>query len=63
MVTQISAASPSPNFHSGKHYVYENNNVYFLANCVNFPRKIEKFKLEVVDMGILGTEFCFQGSH
>ena len=41
----------------------KNNNVYFLAICVNFPCKIEKFELEVVGVGILGTGFCFQGSH
>ena len=29
MVTQISAASSSPNFHSGKSYVKKNNSVYF----------------------------------
>ena len=48
MVTQISAASPSANFHSGKSYVKENNSAYFLAICTNFPCKIEKFELEVV---------------
>ena len=63
MATQISAASPSPNFYSGKNYVKKNNSVYFSAICVNFPCKIKKFELEVVDVGILGTGFCFQGSH
>ena len=59
MVTQISAASPSPNYI--KTY-YKNNNVYFLAICLNFPCKVNKFELEVVNIGILGTGFCFQGS-
>ena len=53
MVMHIYATSPSPNFHSGKSYVKKNNNVYFLAICVNFPCKIEKFELEVVGMGNL----------
>ena len=39
----------------------KNNRVYFLAICANFPCKIEKFELEVVGVGILGTGFCFQG--
>ena len=60
MVTQISAASPSPNVHSGKSYVKK---IVFLAICANFSRKIEKFELEVVCMGVLGTGFCFQASH
>ena len=59
---RISAASPSPNFCSGKSYV-KNNSVYFSAICVNCPHKIWKFELEVAGMGILGTEFCFPGSH
>ena len=46
---QISAASLSLNFYSGKSY--------FLAICANFPCKIEEFELEVVGVGILGTEF------
>ena len=46
-----------------KTYVKKNNSVYFLAICANFPRKIEKFELEVVSVDILGTGFCFQGSH
>ena len=62
MVTEISAASLSANFHSGKSYV-KNSSVYFLAIWVNFPSKIEKFELEVVGMGILGIRFCFNGSH
>ena len=37
-----------------------NNFVYFLAICVNFPCKIEKFELEVRGVGILGTRFWFQ---
>ena len=37
----------------------KNNSVYFLAICVNFPCKIEKFELEVLSMGILGTRFYF----
>ena len=42
----------------------KNSSVYFLAICVNFPSEIEKFKLEVeLGVGILGTGFCFQGSH
>ena len=56
MLMYISAASPSPNFYSGKRYV-KNNSVYLLAICVNFPCKIEKFEFEVVGMGILGTDF------
>ena len=55
MVTQISAASPSPDFHSGKSYIKKNKKIikkiiYFLAICVNIPYKIEKFELEVVGM-------------
>ena len=57
MVTQIFAASPSLTFHSGKSYVKKNNSVYFLAICANFPCKIEKFELEVVGMGFLGTGY------
>ena len=37
----------------------KNNSVYFLAICTNFPCKIEKFELEVVGVGTLGTGFCF----
>ena len=59
---QISAASPSANFDSRKRSV-KNISVYFLAICANFPCKIEKFELEVVGVGILGTGLCFQGSH
>ena len=44
MVTQISAAPPSPNFHSGKSNIKKNNRVYFLAVCAEFPCKIEKFE-------------------
>ena len=62
MVPQVSTASPSPNFHSGTNYV-KKITVYFLAICVNFPCKVEKVELEVVDVDILGTRFCFQGSH
>ena len=62
MVTQTSAASPSPNFHSGKSYV-KDITVYFLAIYANFPCEIVKFELEVVGVGILGTLFYFQGSH
>ena len=36
--------------------------VYFLAICANFPCKTEKFELENIGAGILGTGFCFQGS-
>ena len=61
-ITQISATSPSPNFHWGKSYV-KKLGVYFLAICINFPCKIKKFDLEVVRMGILKTGFCFQGKH
>ena len=56
---QISAASPSPNFHSRRKKI----SVYSLAICVNFPCKIGKFELEFVGMGILGTVFRFQGNH
>ena len=56
MVTQISAALPSPSFHSGKSYV-KKISAYFLAICANFPCTIEKFELEVVGVGILGTVF------
>ena len=31
---------------------------YFLAICANFLWKIEKFNLEGVGVGILGTGFC-----
>ena len=37
--------------------------VYFLTICADFPWKIGKFELEVVDVGILGSGVCFQGSH
>ena len=33
------------------------------ATCANFPCETEKFELEVVGVGILGTGFCFMGSH
>ena len=59
MVTQISAALPFPNFHSGKSYVKKNNSVWFLAICVNYSCKIEKFEVEVVGIGVLGTRFGF----
>ena len=36
----------------------KNNGVYFLAICVNFPCKIDKFELEVVAMGILVQDFA-----
>ena len=62
MVMQISAALPSPNFHSGESSV-KKIRVYFLAICTNFSCKIENVELEVADVGILGTGFCFQGSH
>ena len=61
MITQISAASPAPKFHSGKSYV-KKISVHFLAICVNVPCKIEKFELEVVGVSILETRFCYQGS-
>ena len=54
IATQISAASPSPNFHSEKSYVKKKISVYFLK---------KKFELEVVRVGILGTGYYFQGSH
>ena len=62
MVTQISVALPSPNFHSGKSYG-KKIIVYFLAICADFSCKIEKFELEVAVEGILGTGFCFQSLH
>ena len=62
MVMQISAALSSPNFHSGKSYA-KKISVYFLVICANCLCKIEKFESKVVGVGILGTEFCFQGSH
>ena len=39
-----------------------------LKNCLLFSNlcqlpKIEKFELEVPGVGILGTGFCFWGSH
>ena len=45
MVTHMSAASPSPLFHSEKSYV-KKISVYFLVICANFPCKIQKFELE-----------------
>ena len=56
---QISAVSSSPNFLSGNSYVKKNKRLFFN----NFPWKIGKFELEVVDVGILGSGVCFQGSH
>ena len=44
---QISAASPSPNFHSRNSHV-KKISAYILAICANFPCKIETFELEVV---------------
>ena len=41
----------------------EKINVYFLLIYANFQCKIEKFELEIVVVGILGTGFCFQDSH
>ena len=61
MVMQFSAASPSTNFHSGS-YVKKNKCLLF-SDLHQLPCKIEKFELEVVGVGILGTGFCFQGSH
>ena len=58
---QISAASPSPNFRSGKGYV-KNISVYFLAICANFLCKIEKFELEVAGVGILETGFALRAA-
>ena len=62
MVTKMSVAFPSPNFHLRKSYV-KKISVYFLAICANFPCEIEKFELKVVGEGILETGFYFQGSH
>ena len=36
----------------------KNNSVCFLPICAKFPCKTEKFELEVVGLGILGTGFC-----
>ena len=49
---------PSPNFHPGKSYLVKMS-AYFLAMCANLPCKIEKFELEAVGVGILGTGFFF----
>ena len=49
------ALSPSSYLHIGNSYV-KKISVYFLGICINFLYKI-------VGMGILGTGFCFQGSH
>ena len=62
MVSPIYTASPFPNFQSRNSYV-KKITVYFLAIFVNLTCKIEKFELEVVRGGILGTGFSFQGSH
>ena len=43
---QISAASPSPNFHSGRSYI-KKYSVYFLSVCVNIPCKIYCMGLEL----------------
>ena len=40
--------------------MFKNISIYFLAICVNFPCKIEKFELEVVGIGILATGFAFR---
>ena len=62
----ISDASPSQNLHSGKSYVKKIILILVIL-IILFSnlcqRKIEKFELEFVDVGILGTGFCFQGSH
>ena len=55
----ISGASPSLSFHSGKSYVQKIIESVILLICANFPCKTEKFELEVVGLGILGTGFCF----
>ena len=47
MIMQISAASPTPYFPSGKICV-KKISVYFLTICANFPCKIDKIELEVV---------------
>ena len=54
MFIHISAASTSPNFHSGKSYVRV---IYFLAICANFPCKIERFALKIAGVGILRKGF------
>ena len=46
---QISALSPSPNFHSWKSYVKKI--IVFKKNT-----KIEKFELKLVNVAILGTD-------
>ena len=64
MVMQRSAPSPSPNFYSVKSYVKKITVLTLrFRNCAKFPCKIEKSELEVVSVGILGREICFQGSH
>ena len=61
MVMQITAASPSPDFHSGESYL-KKITVYFRTICVNFRCKIERFELlKVVAMGVLETGFWYQG--
>ena len=54
MVIQMSAASPSQYFHSGKTYV-KKMSVYFLAICAKLLCKTDKFKLEVVNCGYFRT--------
>ena len=58
----MSATLPSGHLQISIHGrgMLKNNSVNFLAICANFPSKIEKFELEVVRVGILGTGFCFQ---
>ena len=38
----------------------KNQHCLLFSNCVNLSCKVEKFKLEVVGEGTLGTRICFQ---
>ena len=61
MIIQIFAASPSPNFHSGKSYVKKIILFTFLAICANFQCKIQKFELEVLWV-FQGQDFGFRAA-
>ena len=40
----------------------KNSSAYFLVICTKLPSKIEKLELEVVNVVIVETGFCLQGS-
>ena len=61
MVTKIPAASPSPNFHSGKIYVKKITSFTFQKFVSTSHVKLRSLN-RILSVGILGTGICFQGS-